>query len=246
MGSEEQSIPVIVIFRLAEYHCLLSEILKSGGRDPLTSREIAAMLNLSEEIVRKDLTFLPDEVGTPGRGYDPVVLYNAISKILHVDRAHYVVLVGSLKAFDGLARFFPAERFGFLPAAVFSENPNEKGLYFDQLPVHFIEDIPKLVPKLNASVAIIATDVSWVRRAVELLGKAGIEGVLNLTPAIVENVPDNMYLSQILLPCELKLVVYHTKTERPRVSSRLKRDIGKRAKLKRQREKNDVQSDLSS
>lgn len=72
----------------------------------MTSKEIASCLGLSEEIVRKDLSFVPDDIGTPGLGYRPPRLYNAISKLLHLDRIHEIVLIGSISTWKGMNNFF--------------------------------------------------------------------------------------------------------------------------------------------
>lgn len=230
-------IPVVVIYRLAEYHCLLSEMLKSGHVDKLTSREIASYLGLSEEIVRKDLSFIPYEIGTPGLGYDPVKLYKAISKLLHVDKVHQVALIGSIETWKGIFNFFDPRKFGFQPVIVFSEMPGDGGLYFDGSPVYQIEDMPEVLPETGVKSAIIACDPMWVKRATELAIECGIKGLVNLTPTVLENLPDDVYISQILLPCEIKLVTYHILEGIPADKrENLKRDIGKRAKARRSKD----------
>lgn len=236
MAPTDQPIPVVAAYRLAEYHCLLSEILKSGSTERLTSRMIAQYLNLSEEIVRKDLSFITEDVGTPGLGYDPVKLYKAISRVLHVDRSHDVCLIGNVATWRGIMNFFDPRKFGFNPRFIFSDVPSESGLMFDQVPVYSIEELPDVLPETGIKTAILACDLMWIKRAVTLLDQAGVKGILNLTPSVLDEVPEGMYISQVLLPCEIKLVVYHIEEgiveQRP---GRLKKDIGKRARLKRAR-----------
>lgn len=234
---DRAQIPPVAAYRLAEYHCLLSEILKSGMSERLTSKTIANYLQITEEIVRKDLSFIEDDIGTPGIGYDPVKLYKAISKLLHVDRAHDVSLIGSVTTWRGITNFFDPRKFGFMPRFIFSDVPSESGLYFDQTPVFSIEEIPEVLANTGIKTAILACDLMWIRRAVQLLDQANVKGILNLTPTVLDEVPTGMYVSQVLLPCEIKLVVYHVEEGiLDRKSGKLKKDIGKRAKLKRTRE----------
>lgn len=231
-------IPIVVAFRLAEYHCLLTELIKNGRKENLTSKEIASYLGLSEEIVRKDLSFIPDEIGTPGLGYEPSKLYNAISKLLHLDRIHEIALVGSISTWKGITNFFDPRMYGFSVKYIFSDNPSEKGLYFDQIPIYSIEDIPKVIKNSEVETVIIACNLLWIKRAISLLHEAGVKGVLNLTPTALEEIPPDMYVSQILFPCEVKLILYHIHEKLPiSPSYKIKRDIGKRAKLKRARKK---------
>lgn len=233
----ENKLPVVVVFRLAEYHCLLSEIMKSHHIDTITSKEIASYLGFSEEIVRKDLSYVPYEAGTPGVGYNISKLYQAISKVLHLDSIQDVALIGSIQTWRGIFNFFDPRKFGFQPVVIFSEMPVDVGLYFDQCPVYSIEDLPEKKPE-NVKIAVIACDPVWVHRAAQLSIESGVQGILNLTPTVLEEVPEEVYVSQILLPCEIKLITYHILENLPKShGERLKRDIGKRASLKRNRKK---------
>jgi redox-sensing transcriptional repressor len=230
-----EKIPVVVIFRLAEYHCLLSEIMKTHRVDRITSREIASFLGLSEEIVRKDLSYVPYDTGTPGVGYSVIKLYQAISKVLHVDSIHNVILIGSMQTWRGIFNFFDPRKFGFQPVMMFSEVPVDRGLFFDQFPVYSIEEIPEQKPE-EVKIAIIACEPSWAQRASQLCIQSNIKGILNLTPTVLEDIPEDVYVSQILLPCEIKLVTYHILENLNKShGEKLKRDIGKRASLKRER-----------
>lgn len=126
--------------------------------------------------------------------------------------------------------------YGFSVKYIFSDNPSENGLFFDQNPVYSIEDIPEVVKDSKVETAILACDLIWTKRVIQLLNEAGVKGILNLTPAVLENIPSDMYVSQILFPCEIKLLLYHVYEKRSSSSSyKLKRDIGKRANLKRVR-----------
>jgi NADH/NAD ratio-sensing transcriptional regulator Rex len=235
MQVAEATIPTVVIFRLAEYHCLLSELMKNADKDRITSKEIAAYLGFTEEVVRKDLSYIPYDTGTPGVGYDIRKLYEGISKILHIDRIHKTALIGSTSTWRGVFNFFDPRKYGFQPVVVFSEMPVDEGLYFDGIPVKFIEDLTHELPE-EVKIAIIACDPVWVKRAAQLAVEAGITGILNLTPTVLENIPEGVYVSQVLLPCEIKLVIYHLMEGLfTREGERLKRDIGKRASQKRKK-----------
>ncbi|MCX7832227.1 MAG: hypothetical protein N2440_04945 [Actinobacteria bacterium] len=232
---EENRLPSVVIFRLAEYHCLLSEIMKNTNTNLITSKEIANFLGLSEEVVRKDLSYIPYDTGTPGVGYDVRKLYDSISKILHIDKVHRTALIGSIQTWRGIFNFFDPRKYGFLPVVIFSEMPADEGEYFDSIMVRSIEQISEETLK-DIKIAIIATDPTWVKHAAKVCIEAGIKGILNLTPTVLEEIPESVYVSQVLLPCEIKLVTYHI-MENIYINSgsRLKKDIGKRAASKRKK-----------
>lgn len=229
----KESYPIVVIFRLAEYHCLLSELIKSSDSGLVTSKEIANYLGYSEEVVRKDLSYIPEDTGTPGVGYDIRKLHKAISKILHLDYPHRTVLFGSITTWQGIFNFFDPRKYGFMPEIILSEYPDDEGKIFESIPARYIKNIKKEALK-DTKIAIIATTPSWVKAAAQAAFEAGIRGVLNLTPTVLDEVPEDVYVSQVLLPCEIKLVTYHIMENIfSSPGSKLKKDIGKRAARKR-------------
>lgn len=232
----ETKIPAVVIFRLAEYHCLLSELMKTSNHELITSKEIASYLGFSEEVVRKDLSYIPYDTGTPGVGYDIKKLYEAIGKVLHIDKVHHTALIGSVQTWRGIFSFFDPRKYGFLPVIIFSEIPSDEDSYFDSIPVKSVEDITEKMPS-DVKIAIIATDPLWVKKAAKFAIEAGVKGILNLTPTVLEDIPQDVYVSQVLLPCEIKLITYQIAEKIfPKPSERLKKDIGKRAQRKRKKD----------
>lgn len=205
---EKLKIPSVTIFRLAKYHCLLFEILRNSNKNLITSKEIANFLGFSEEVVRKDLSYIPYDTGTPGVGYDVRKLYDSLSKILHLDSVHKTALIGSIQTWRGIYNFFDPRKYGFLPVAIFSEMPSDEGKYFDSIKVKNLSQISE-ENLHDIKIAIIATGQVWVKYAAKVCIEAGIKGILNLTPTVLEEIPDDVYVSQVLLPCEIKLVTYH-------------------------------------
>lgn len=233
--SGKKKLPILSAFRLAEYHCLLTETLKSGKAEKITSKAIAASLRLSEEIVRKDLSHIPDDIGTPGLGYEPLKLYKAISSLLHLDKLYDVCLIGNITTWRGVMNFFDPRKFSFIPKFVFSDVPSEKGLYFDQIPVHSIDDIPTVLKGSGVDIAIVACDVLWIRHVISLLIKVNIKGILSLTPALLDEVPENVHISQILLPCEIKLVAFKSQEDNFALKKRSRINLSKKSRLKRKK-----------
>lgn len=198
-----RSTPDATLYRLSLYHCYLGELLRVGAPERTTSRQIAEELNIKEETIRRDISFVGD-IGRPGAGYDPVLLYTEITKFLGLSEEYPVIKVGTAEMLKALQVVFPSEQYGVKPVAYFSELPEDAGAEIGGLTVRHLTDIPRLDPGLNSHVALVACSPGWVQITLDLLSNAGVTGVLLLTPIIRLRKPEGMILTQLRMPCDLK------------------------------------------
>lgn len=196
-------VPDASVYRLSLYHCYLGEMLRVGESARVTSRQLAAELGVKEETVRRDLSFIGG-VGRPGAGYDLRVLFDALQAFLGLKDEYPIIKVGSAQMLEALSVVFPAHSYGVEPVGYFSELPDDVGRQVHGIEVRHITDIPELDQDLGVSVALVATSPGWVKLTLELLAKAGIEGVLLLTPAIRLDAPDGMTVTHVRMPCDIK------------------------------------------
>lgn len=231
----QKEIPYVSIFRLAEYQCLLEELIKQGKRETITSKDIARLLGYSEEVVRKDLSFVSKEVGRPGSGYSLKNLHSAIARFFGGSEKEAFVFFGSLEAWKGILNFFNPGDYGFKAVAIFSEMPEDDGKEYGGIPVMHVERIrekPVDIPRI----AMICTKKEFVRKVFEHAYEAGIRGIINLTPVVIEDLPEDLRVSQVLLPCEIKLISFLSSKKNPaNIKARVVKDAGVKASLKRSR-----------
>ena len=201
--ADPRTAPEATLYRLSLYHCYLGELLRVGAPGRITSRQLADELNIKEETVRRDISFVGD-IGRPGAGYDPVVLYTELTRFLGLSEEYPVIKVGSAKMLEALQVVFPSEQFGVRPAAYFSELPEDTGVDIGGIAVRHLTDIPRLDRSLDANVALVACSPGWVQITLDLLAGAGVNGVLLLTPIIRLRKPEGMNITQLRMPCDLK------------------------------------------
>lgn len=201
--SDPRATPEATLYRLSLYHCYLGELLRVGAPGRITSRQLADELNIKEETVRRDISFVGD-IGRPGAGYDPVVLYTEFTRFLGLSEEYPVIKVGTAKMLEALQVVFPSGQFGVKPVAYFSELPEDAGVDIGGITVRHLTDIPRLDRSLDASVALIACSPGWVQITLDLLSNAGVNGVLLLTPIIRLRKPEGMNVTQLRMPCDLK------------------------------------------
>jgi NADH/NAD ratio-sensing transcriptional regulator Rex len=191
------------MLRLSRYHCFVGELLRSGDPTRLTSHEISEELGVSEESVRRDLSYI-DVEGRPGAGYDPALLYEALEDYLGISECFPFVAVGGRPMLEALTEVFPADQFGLKPVAYFSERSQDAGGAVDGLPIRDLDEIASLDHGLGVSVALVACAPESVPRTLELLDYAGVHSVLMLTPVLRPRHPEGMNVTYFRIPCALK------------------------------------------
>lgn len=203
-SAEAASIPDASLYRLSLYHCYLGELMRvTDGTVVVRSRDLAEELDIKEETVRRDLSYLGN-AGRPGSGYDSHALFDSLQSFLGLKDEYPVVKIGSAQMLQALTVLFPAERYGLRSAAYYSELPEDAGTVIKGLEVRPVSEIAQLDLALEVSVALVACSPAYVQYVLNLLHEAGILGVLLLTPAIKLDVPEGMSLTHVRMPCDIK------------------------------------------
>lgn len=200
---EKGRVPEASVYRLSLYHCYLGELLRTGSDERITSPRLAEALDIKEETVRRDLSFVGGG-GRPGSGYDTRVLFDALQRFLSLRDEYPVLKVGTAQMLEALSVVFPAHAYGVDPAAYYSELPQDVGAKVHDIEVRHISDIPKLDPSLGITVALVACSPGFVQLVLNLLAEAGISGVLLLTPALRLDRPEGMTITHVRMPCDIK------------------------------------------
>lgn len=201
-------IPTAVLHRLSLYHCLLTDWLLAGKNGAITSREFANTLGLNEVTVRNDLSFLGDPPGKRGVGYSIDGLRQMLGDFLGLPPFAPIAFVGSAKVVNSLFSFFLVEKFGFISAAFFSEDPSDRAAVINGREVQPIEAISSTLGAMGVKVAVVVTHPVWVQHSINLLAQAGVKGILVLTPSVVVEAPEGVHVTQIRIPCDLKALFH--------------------------------------
>lgn len=196
-------VPEITAYRLSLYHCYLGELLDSDPDARITSSVLAGELDLREESVRRDISFV-GSVGTPGAGYVAAELKAAIEAFLGLSSTYPVIRVGSRGMLEALNVVFPSDAWGIRVAGYFSENPEDSGAELNGIRIHHISELPSVVQGNGVEVALVACAAEWVQTVIDRCGEAGIKGVLLLTPKLGLRRPEEMHITQIRMPCDIK------------------------------------------
>ncbi len=197
-------IPQATVYRLSLYHCYIGEMIRAGEDEKnVTSRVLADELDIREETVRRDLSYIGG-VGRRGVGYSMGTLFEALSEFLGLYDEYPIVRVGSAQMLRALEVVFPPDAYGVRPVAYFSEQPEDVGTVIGELEVRHVTEIPQHDKDLDVRVALVACSQPWIDPVLEMLSEAGINGVLLLTPKVKLDRPEGMNVRHVRMPCDIK------------------------------------------
>jgi redox-sensing transcriptional repressor len=180
---KREKISELTTNRLSVYLRCLNE-LASAGIKTVSSQDLAEQFNLNSAQIRKDLGYF-GEFGVRGTGYFINDLRNHLTKILGLDKAHYVGIVGAGRLGTALANYNGLSKSNFSVVALFDNDEEKIGQQFgpDRIPVHDVKRIARVVRDKEIDVAVIAVPARVAQRVLNQVTAAGVKAVLNFAPA---------------------------------------------------------------
>lgn len=210
--NNSQKVPTPTLERLATYLTALVDLTEKG-ESTISSSEIERLTGINAAQFRKDLSYF-GEFGRPGIGYDVEELRESLAKILKVERAQPVLLIGAGNLGSALVGFPGLRAQNFHIVAVFDNNYNKIGRRLWDLEICDVEDIPEINKDIQARIGIIAVPSNAGQDAANKLVAAGIKAVLNFAPTILK-VPDDVVVRNVDFVQELAILAFHLSEEKP-------------------------------
>jgi redox-sensing transcriptional repressor len=199
-------IPEMTIRRLSVYtRCLLQ--LEEDNVKTISSQDLAERFNLNSAQVRKDLAYF-GEFGVRGIGYYVTGLKNELQRILGLDRAWPVVLVGFGNLGSALFHYKGFGAQGFKIAAIVDDDPAKVAREVDSVPILASRDIAREVKARGIQIAIVAVPSESAQAVSDQLVAAGIRAILNFAPARIK-VPREVRLKNVDLSIELETLSFY-------------------------------------
>jgi redox-sensing transcriptional repressor len=169
--------------RLSVYlRCL--NLLAAAGIKTVSSQALAEQFHLNSAQIRKDLAYF-GEFGVRGVGYFVEELREHITKILGLDMAHRVGIVGAGNLGTALANYNGFTQSNFTVVALFDNDRKKIGrrMGVAEIEVHDVKKIERVVREEAIDVAVIAVPARIAQQVLNQVMSAGIKAVLNFAPA---------------------------------------------------------------
>ncbi|HEY6188911.1 MAG TPA: redox-sensing transcriptional repressor Rex [Pyrinomonadaceae bacterium] len=179
---KSEKISELTTNRLSVYlRCL--NLLAAAGIRTISSQALADQFSLNSAQIRKDLAYF-GEFGVRGVGYFVEELREHITKILGLDRAHRVGIVGAGRLGTALANYTGFSKSNFTVVALFDNDREKIGRPRGEsgIVVADVKKIARVVRELEIDVAVIAVPARVAQRVLNQIMAAGVKAVLNFAP----------------------------------------------------------------
>jgi redox-sensing transcriptional repressor len=198
-------IPRKTIYRLSVYlRCL--QRLKGNAIHTVSSEALAKVAGVKSTQLRKDLTYF-GQFGTRGLGYDVEQLVRMISDLLGTNSLQPVVLVGVGNLGSALLSYRGFEPEGFEIVAAFDLDARRKRNKQVTQPIYGMEKLAEFVRVRGVRMAILTVPVTAAQEVANTLAEAGITGILNFSPIVLQ-VPEDVMVNNVNLAIELENLSY--------------------------------------
>lgn len=191
--------------RLSLYLRALRE-LDRGGREVISSRDLARRCGATSAQIRKDLSLF-GSFGKRGRGYSVRELVRTLEQILGLDRRWRVALVGVGKIGSALLGYRDLRRRGFDVVAAFDTAPSKVGTEVSGVRVSPLDGLEGTVRATGVEIAIIATPPESAQAVTTRLCEAGVSAILNFAPVEL-SVPPEVAVRTMDVVLELEGLCY--------------------------------------
>lgn len=198
-------IPKKAIYRLSIYYRCLQK-LRANDVDTVSSTTLARAAGVKPAQLRKDLAYF-GQFGTRGLGYPVEILATIIRDTLGREHLQPVILVGAGNLGSALLRYHGFEKEGFEVIAAFDANPEATRARGVSVPVFSDLELESFIDTHAVKLAILCVPVEFAQAVVNRLVVAGIQGVLNFSPIVLEVGPE-VTVNNVDLAMELEHLSY--------------------------------------
>jgi redox-sensing transcriptional repressor len=169
--------------------------------------------------VRKDLSYF-GQFGIPGVGYNVAELRSGLARIMGLQDAKKVILVGAGSLGSALCRYQGFREEGFDICAIFDSDHAKVGQRLGKVQIQHISELTSTNRELKADMALIAVPAYASQAVANLLVEAGIDSIVTFAPTAIE-VASNVLVRRVDLTKELAVLSCYTelRDEVPNVST---------------------------
>ncbi len=198
---EEKEISRAVIKRLPRYYRYLGELMDNGV-ERISSNELSDRMQVTASQIRQDLNNFGG-FGQQGYGYNVKFLYQAIGKILGLDKTYNVIIVGAGNLGQALANYVRFEKRGFRVIAMFDINPQLVGRKVRGIEIRHLDTLSDYLKQNDIQIATLTLPKAAAEEVALKLVEGGVKAIWNFAHTDL-NLPkdvivENVHLSESLM-----------------------------------------------
>lgn len=177
-------IPTATISRLVTYLRIL-ESLEAQDISRTSSNDLAERAGVTAFQVRKDLAYF-GRFGTRGMGYTVPILKRELLRVLGLNQTWNVVIVGMGRLGQAIANYPGASDYQFQYAGLFDVSPDIVGRTIRGLTVRHVDTLRDFTRDNRVDIGFLAVPPERAQDAAQNLADAGIRGILNFAPTVIQ------------------------------------------------------------
>ena len=187
-------VPAVVVLRLPLYVRALTQLQREGS-EVVNSQQLGVRLQMTPAQIRKDLSYF-GRFGKQGRGYSVKFLLGELRRILGLDRAWKVCLVGVGRLGRAILSYPGFGPQGFDIVAAFDADPRQVGQMVGGIMVQPMHRMEEVLDEFGIQIAIVAVPVAQVQEVFSQLVGCGVGAIVNYAPTNPQ-VPHNVRVRNI-------------------------------------------------
>ncbi|HPF16877.1 MAG TPA: redox-sensing transcriptional repressor Rex [Thermotogota bacterium] len=201
-----EKIPKPVARRLAIYYRLLKEYSKLG-LSTISSSSMGERLNLKSSQIRKDLSYFGG-FGKRGTGYKVMELMKSIERILGIDQAWHILIIGAGKIGMALVNYSGLSQDGFVVKAIVDADKDKIGTLIDtQLVVEDVRKMGQIIQEKKIDIGVLCVPPDVAQKTINEALKCGIKGIINFVPKRLE-VPEDVMVEDVQISLSFKALSF--------------------------------------
>ncbi len=169
-------LPKATLERLKMY----KKVLESVRKEYISSEEIAQILAINPELVRKDLSYLKTH-GKPKMGYLVSELKKELNDLFGVNDFTSMVVVGANFLGKALATYKPFERAGVKVVAILDTDERNVGERVGDLVVREIGALERVVRRFKVEICGLCVSPDVAQETAQKLIELGVKVIWNFT-----------------------------------------------------------------
>ena len=186
--------------------------LKKEGKINTSAPQIAAVLGISEEQVRKDLQVVTKSSGKPKAGRVIDELIHDINEFLGYGDTTGAVVVGCGHLGEAFMKYEGFLEYGLEILAGFDVASKKIGKIINGKKIYSMNNLEKIIMQLNVQIAIITVPSDEAQGVVDRLVNCGIKGIWNFANVHI-SAPDDVVIETVNLASSLA-VLSHKLTDK--------------------------------
>lgn len=167
--------------RLMHYYHFIAERVGDEGAAAVSSARLAALLDMDDTQVRKDLAAIGVR-GHPRVGFKATEVLEAIRLTLGFDETYKAVLVGAGRLGGAIAAYRGFSRYGMTIVALFDADLEKVGDVVGGYVVQPLESLEAVIRRHDVRLGILTVPAERAQALAERLAAAGVEAIWNFAP----------------------------------------------------------------